>query len=85
MITSRLGEFQKRARNRTGLAIVGAFALVIALAWNEAIQEIVKDILAYFNITGTTYYYKILAAIATTIICVAGIMYFAKWSEADKK
>ncbi len=80
-----ISAFKARVRNRTGLAVVGAFALVIALAWNEAIKEVVKDILAYFNVTGTTYYYKVLAAIATTIICVLGIMYFSRWGEGEKK
>ena len=85
LIKQRLTKFQKKARNRTGLAVVAAFALVIGLSWNEAIKALVNDILIKLEVTGTTFYYKIIAAILTTIICVAGIMYFSRWSEAEKK
>jgi hypothetical protein len=84
LIKKSLSEFKERVRNRVGLAIVGAFALVIALAWNEAIKAVVYDILAHFNVAGTTYYYQLAAALLTTVICVAGIMYFSRWSEAKK-
>jgi len=81
LFKQRLSEFQERVRNRIGLALVGAFALVIALSWNEAIKAVVTDILNYFNVTGTTFYYNLIAAILTTVICVLGIMYFSGWSE----
>lgn len=85
MIGKRLSEFRGNVRKNMGLAIVGAFALVIGLSWNEAIQEIVKDILAHFDITGAAAQYKTIAAVLSTIICVAGIMYFSRWSEEQAK
>jgi len=85
MVAEKLREFEKRVKNRVSIALAGAFALVIALSWNEAIKEVVSDIIGYLNIVGPTYYYKIIAAIITTIIGVLGIMYFSKWSEDGKK
>ena len=84
MLNRSISNFRKNVRRNTGLAITGAFALIIALTWNDAIKAIVEDLLSYLDVTGTTYYYPLIAALITTIICVTGIMYFSKWSE-DKK
>lgn len=84
VIKRRITTFGRRVRKDTGLAIVGAFALVIALTWNEVINATVRDLLRYLDVTGNTSHFRVLAALITTIICVAGIIYFSKWSEAER-
>jgi len=74
-------DFAKNVRNRIGLAVSSAFALVIGLVWLDVINAIVKDIIDYFKLTGTGLVVKIVAATLTTVICVVGILYFSKWSE----
>ena len=73
--------FKQHMRKNVATAILAAFAFIMALVWRDAIQEIVKDILAYMDITGTTSKYKIIAALLTTAICTMGIVYFSRWSE----
>ena len=81
----KASDFNKRVRDRTGTAIVAAFAFIIALVWRDVIQEIIKKTIVHFGISGSTYIYQILLASITTIICVLGIMYFSKWSEKENK
>lgn len=73
--------FKQHIRKNVATAILAAFAFIMALVWRDAIQDVVKDILAYLDVTGTTSQYKIIAALLTTIICTVGIIYFSRWSE----
>ena len=76
-----LSAFQQHVRKNMATAVLAAFAFITALIWRDAIQEIIKDIMSYLNITGTASKYKIIAALLTTLICSLGIMYFSKCSE----
>ncbi|MCX8193765.1 MAG: DUF5654 family protein [Candidatus Pacearchaeota archaeon] len=74
-------DFAARVKDKIALSIGAAFGLVIALAWNSAIQEGINNLMTYLGITGTTYIYKIIAAVIVTIIAVAGIIIVSKWAE----
>lgn len=76
MMTKR--DILLEVRKHMTTAIMAAFGFVIALSWNDAIQTTVGDALNNLNIAGNTFYYKILAAVIVTIICVVGITIVAK-------
>ena len=70
-------EFKKQ----TVTAITAAFALIIALAWNDAVKEWVMAIISSIGIPSqNVYLYKIYTAIAITIVCVVAIILFSRWS-----
>jgi len=74
-------EFKAEFKKQTVTAIGAAFALVIALAWNDAIKEGVMSIIGSLGIPAQNIYlYKIYAAVAITIICVIAIILFTRWS-----
>jgi len=67
-------------------AITAAFALIIALAWNDAIKEIVTAIVAMLGIQlASIYLYKIYTALIVTVICVIAIILFSRWGAKDSK
>ncbi|MGB9707903.1 MAG: DUF5654 family protein [Candidatus Pacearchaeota archaeon] len=74
-------DFAARVRDKIAVAIGAAFGLVIALAWNSAIQEGVNNLMTYLGIVGTTYIYKLIAAVVVTIIAVMGIIIVSRWAE----
>ena len=71
----------REARKKMTFAISAAFALVIALVWNDAIRRGVDLIIQKLGITGSGYLVTILTAVIITFICVMGILIFSKWSE----
>jgi len=73
--------FVAAVRKNIGIAIMGAFALVIALVWNETIKEGVNQLMESLGIHPETYVFKIIAAIIVTVICVIGILIFSRWAE----
>ncbi|MEM2932944.1 MAG: DUF5654 family protein [Candidatus Pacearchaeota archaeon] len=74
-------DFIRKVRDKIALSIGAAFGLVIALSWNNAIQEGLNKLITYLGITGTTYIYKIITAIVVTIIAVLGIVIISRWAE----
>jgi hypothetical protein len=78
MAKKKAARFDERVKHRMFTAIAAAFALVIALSWNEAIKGIVKTIIDYIGLTGEGIGIKIAAAAITTIICVIGIIYASR-------
>ena len=69
-------------RTRLALAITTAFALVIALYWQDVVKEGVNEMLKIIGMpVVSAYVYRILAAVIVTIICVLGIWYFSKWAQ----
>lgn len=76
--TAKLG---KEVKRNIATAISAAFALVIALVWNNAIKGVIDEFTARIGITGTGYVYTLISAVVVSIICVAGIMFFSRWSE----
>ena len=79
-ITGKAKDFAAQVKDKISLAIGAAFGLVIALAWNTAIQEGVNNLVASLGITGTAYVYKIITAVIVTIIAVIGIILISKWA-----
>jgi ABC-type spermidine/putrescine transport system permease subunit II len=61
-------------KEKTMVAIAGAFALVIALSWNEFIKEGVTKLVEMLGATGEGWIFKLIAALVTTLICVIGIL-----------
>ena len=70
--------FDERVKNRMFTAIAAAFALVIALSWNEAIKGIVQVLIDYLGLIGEGPIIKVIAAVITTILCVIGIIYVSR-------
>jgi len=69
----------KKISDTVKFAIVGAFSLVIALAWNEAIKSFFDEVIVpLVAVPGTGYVYKAYLAIAVTIIAAAGIWFFTQ-------
>ncbi len=69
-------------RTRLALAITTAFALVIALYWQDVVKEGVNEMLKILGMpVVSAYIYRILAAVIVTIICVLGIWYFSRWAQ----
>jgi choline-glycine betaine transporter len=61
-------------------AITAAFALIIALTWNDAIKEVVTAIVAAIGLqAGNVYLYKIYTALIITAVCVVAIILFSRW------
>ena len=78
--------FKSEVKKQTALAITTAFALVIALAWQDVIKETVNRIIENMNLTATelvgmTLLYKSITAVAITTVCVLGIMLAFRWSN----
>ncbi|MBW2993062.1 hypothetical protein KY317_00635 [Candidatus Woesearchaeota archaeon] len=77
----RTGYFLSAVRKNTAIAIMAAFAFIIALVWRDAIQEGINSITRALNIPQDGYIFHLLAAIIVTIVCVIGILIFSKWAE----
>lgn len=71
-------ELGNSVKEKIMVAIAGAFALVIALSWNEFIKEGVTKIVEMLGATGEGWIFKLIAALVTTLICVIGIMIVSK-------
>lgn len=78
--------FRAEFKKHMVTAITAAFALVIALAWNDAIKEWVTAFVARFGIqVQNIYLYKIYVAVAVTLICVIAIILFSRWGAKQEK
>lgn len=66
-------------------AVVAALGFMIALFWRDAIQSMLDEILIMLNLTQKVFYYKIIAAIIVTLICVFAIVVVAKFGEKEIK
>ena len=71
-------------RNRTSQAIITAYALIIALAWQDAIKEVVTRIADIFQVPQNLYFYKIISALFLTLICVIGITIVSRSLDKEK-
>lgn len=80
-VPSKAKEMQKEVRRKSSTAILGAFALIIALVWRDVIRDAVDEIVRRTGIEGTGYMYTIISALLVTVICVTGIMFFSRWAE----
>ena len=78
--------FKSEVRSKTGTAITTAFALVIALAWQDVIKQTITKILEGMQLSSTelvkmTLLYQSITAIAITLVCVLGIIISTRWSS----
>lgn len=80
-VLTKAGIAQSEIRGKIGVSIGAAFALVIALSWNEVIQGLVKNIVTTLGLIGEGLWVKLIAAVFTTIICVIGIHYASKMGQ----
>lgn len=76
-------------RDKTITAIITAFALVIALAWQDVIKETVNRIIENLNLTATelvkmTILYKSITAMIITLVAVIGIIIVSKLSKNNQ-
>lgn len=75
-----LGEFKKQ----TAIAILAAFAFLIALSWRDFFSELVSHLIERFTLPGGLYIYKLINALIVTLIAVIGIMIISKLSTEKK-
>lgn len=85
-----VSSFKSEVRKQTGTAITTAFALVIALAWQDVIKQTINKIIENMQLSSTelvktTLLYQSITAIAITIICVLGIILATRWSNKEAK
>ncbi len=73
--------FLSAVRKNTAVAILAAFAFIIALVWRDAIQEGVNALVVHLDIPKEGYIFNLIAAIIVTMICVVGILIVSKWAE----
>lgn len=72
----------REVKKNMGTAILAAFAFMIALVWRDVVQTGVSRIEEFLNLTGGDgFWFAVLTALLTTVICVLGIIYFSRWSE----
>ncbi|MCD6496662.1 MAG: hypothetical protein J7K54_05305 [Candidatus Aenigmarchaeota archaeon] len=62
-------------------AILAAFGFMIALVWRDVVKEGVTKLIDMFGAGGDGFWFSVMTALITTIICVVGIIYFSRWSE----
>ncbi len=78
-------ELKKNLRIHSVTALVAAFGFVIALYWRDIINEGVQKIITAFNLTGTGFYIKIIAAIIVTLVCILGIFVVSHWEVKEEE
>lgn len=79
-VLSAARSFKTQFKTTLVTAITAAFALVIALSWNDAIKESVTAFIINLGISSANIYlYKIYTALIVTFIAVIAIILFSKW------
>ena len=81
VIKEGASKLRKEIKSKAGIAIAGAFALVMAFAWKDFIRDVVTKIVNILGLSGETYIFQFAAAVFVTVICVVGIIYFSKWGS----
>ena len=71
---------KKEVVEKLSVLITAAFALVAALAWNSAIQEIFKEVLG----TAEGIVARVIYAVVVTIIAVIAAVWIGKLSKKAK-
>lgn len=78
--------FKTEFKKHMVTAITAAFALIIALAWQDAIKEWISFFVARLGVLPqSVYLYKIYVAMAVTIVCVIAIILFSRWGAKQEK
>lgn len=85
-IKKESAKISREVREKTLGFIVTAFGLVAGLAWNEAIQSLIKS---FFAVDKDSIWVKFLYAVIMTFIVVLVTIYLARFfgkdDETDKK
>jgi len=76
-------QLRKEIRKHVTIAVSGAFALIIALTWNDTINKIVDSFVTRLGIPETAYGYQIIISLIVTVICVAGIIVASRYSVKE--
>ena len=86
-IKEKAKHFKSELKDRTITAMVTAFALVIALSWQDVIKTITDTLLSAITPTSLstlikyTVLYKSVSALLLTAVCVIGIVVITKREE----
>ncbi|MFH0955763.1 MAG: DUF5654 family protein [Candidatus Falkowbacteria bacterium] len=75
-------KISREAKDKTLGFIITAFGLVAGLAWNEAIQSLIKS---FFTIDKNSILAKFIYAIVMTLVLVFITIYLAKIFGKDKE
>ena len=78
-----ISDLGRDARKHACTAIAAAFAFVMALAWNDALEGVVQKAVVFLGLIGEGYIVKIAAAIIVSIICIGGIVAASKLSRSE--
>ena len=71
-------KFRREFRNQAIIAIIAAFGFLIALSWRDFISDSVNQIVESLGVTDKVYLYKLLSAIAVTLLAILGIMIMSR-------
>jgi len=71
----------KDVRKNITTAILAAFGFMIALVWRDVVRDGVTRLVEMLSLGGSGFWFSVLTAIITTVVCVFGIIYFSRWSE----
>jgi len=77
--------FHKEFKKHTTVAILAAFAFLIALAWRDFFSDLVNYLIKNFGLSGEVYLYKLISAVLITLIAVIGIIIISKINVDDKQ
>lgn len=79
-IRSESSKISREVKEKTLGFIITAFGLVAGLAWNEAIQSLIKS---FFTVDKDTIWVKFLYAIVMTVLVVLITIYLARLFGKD--
>lgn len=77
-------KLRKEMRKHITVAISGAFALIIALVWRDAIQKMVNNLVTRMGLSETAYWYNVVVALIVTFICIIGILVSSRYSVKEE-
>ena len=77
-------KFKKEFRKQASIAILAAFAFLIALTWRDFISDTVDKIVTNLGVIEKLYLYKLITAIIITILAIIGIIIVTKFKVEEK-
>ena len=79
----KASKFKKEAQKQVVLAILAAFAFLIALSWRDFISDSVNKIVSILGFSEQLYFFKLLSALTVTLIAVLGILLVSKFKVEE--
>jgi hypothetical protein len=80
-LVSAARQMKQEIRKNIAKSVLAAFGFMIALVWRDVVKEAVTRLVETLSLNGDGYVFTLVTAVVTTVICVAGIIYFSRWSE----